>query len=493
MAKIRFKRGPESRVPLLEEGEPLITKDTEKFLIGFPSGNVEIAQQEQLNKSSFIPLRLEGEANYTPALLRELNKLDPVHGGSILIPQGEEYTFDTLTITNKNVRFVGSGTLNGKIIIDVEDNNFANFYAEGITFKGSTPIEVKKGRGIRFVGCTFEDNDKAIFVNPDVDAPFHSISMLYVSLCHFRDVNYALYIAKPAGSVDLLANDFIFSQNIVNRAFITHIYAEEMDGIVITGNTFFFPSYNTFNTTKQYNIYIKNSDWVIIANNELFESGFEAIYLENAKHPMISNNNIAWCGQRQPSSGIYIAGTSLQAFIQVVGNNISKATKHGVELSGVSFGNVKDNIIECSLSANAMYYGTTDLATIPHYGTFINGSDSTASLKITTQNNAVNTAHSNRSSYVELSRVDITDTRTTLDSEGVEQINLVQSGAATITSITNGFNGKEIVLQAFNASTTIQHNSSVLLKGAVNATIPNTGILKLRFYSNKWYEVSRNW
>jgi hypothetical protein len=50
--KIKFKRGPEVRVPLLDEGEPCIANDTEKFLIGFPSGNVELAKRSDLDTTN---------------------------------------------------------------------------------------------------------------------------------------------------------------------------------------------------------------------------------------------------------------------------------------------------------------------------------------------------------------------------------------------------------------------------------------------------------
>jgi lipocalin len=250
------------------------------------------------------------------------------------------------------------------------------------------------------------------------------------------------------------------------------------------------------NATKTYNIYIKNADWVVITDNNLFESGYESIYLDYVTHPVVSNNNIAWCGQRQPSSAIllnYSGGTTLQSFIKISDNNISKSTKHGIELVGVSYGSVDGNVIECQLSNYAYYYGSTSLASISHYGTYINSADSTASLKLVVNNTNMNVSNCNRTNYVDKPRKDITDTSTTIDTEGLDQINLVQPSATTVTDLLNGFNGKRITLFGFNSNTTIQYNSSkFVFRGGTDINIPNAGVLTLEYFSGKWYEISRS-
>lgn len=43
--KILFKRGNESKTPLLDFGEPFVTKDTSKLLVGTPFGNMEFAKK----------------------------------------------------------------------------------------------------------------------------------------------------------------------------------------------------------------------------------------------------------------------------------------------------------------------------------------------------------------------------------------------------------------------------------------------------------------
>lgn len=47
--EIRFLRGPEIRLPRLDNGEPAITTDTGKLFFGTPSGNVELPKKEDVN------------------------------------------------------------------------------------------------------------------------------------------------------------------------------------------------------------------------------------------------------------------------------------------------------------------------------------------------------------------------------------------------------------------------------------------------------------
>jgi hypothetical protein len=45
-ADVRFLRGPEERLPSLEEGQPAFTEDTKRIFVGSDEGNVELAKQE---------------------------------------------------------------------------------------------------------------------------------------------------------------------------------------------------------------------------------------------------------------------------------------------------------------------------------------------------------------------------------------------------------------------------------------------------------------
>jgi hypothetical protein len=49
LGDVRFKRGPESRLPQLADGEPAVTTDTGKLFFGTPSGNVQLAKQVDID------------------------------------------------------------------------------------------------------------------------------------------------------------------------------------------------------------------------------------------------------------------------------------------------------------------------------------------------------------------------------------------------------------------------------------------------------------
>ena len=103
------------------------------------------------------------------------------------------------------------------------------------------------------------------------------------------------------------------------------VWCRGVDGIIITGNTIFSDSYELKSKYKEQNIYIGKADWVVINTNNLFESGMEAIKIDGCNKVNIVGNNIAWCGQRTPSSGI-----SLGKYPNgIISNNvISKPTKY---------------------------------------------------------------------------------------------------------------------------------------------------------------------
>jgi hypothetical protein len=94
--EIRFQRGFESRLPLLDNGEPAITTDTNKLFFGTSSGNVEVAKKEDINGVSQRVGTLETEIE-TKAPVKKVQ-------GFINIAEyqavGDGITNDQISITN---------------------------------------------------------------------------------------------------------------------------------------------------------------------------------------------------------------------------------------------------------------------------------------------------------------------------------------------------------------------------------------------------------
>lgn len=451
---------------------------------------------EQLDNITFIPKRLSVENDYTNALKRCIDLLDYDNGGIITIPQGATINFTEIEITKKNVKILGGGRLKGKIILNSSDDQQFNFSIENVILSNTIPIEVKKGRRFKINNCVFENCDKAIYINPSADASFHSIAMANISHNEFIEVNYALYGEKYSGAIDLQVNDFIFADNTINKAYYSHIYLKEIDGIVIHNNTMFFPSYDQLNNTKEYNIFIGSGDWIVISGNNLFESGYESILLENCKHPNISDNNVAWCGQRVPSSAIKLkSSNNLESCFKITDNNISLSSLHGIEIEKCKYGDIKDNVISISLKNNPFYYGTTDLSTLTHLGTYIITDLPISSLKINVDNNNLNVNSCNLANYIHFDplKIDIKTNDTIINCDGYKQINLIQPSKTLITNFTGAYNGYRLLIMAFNSNSTLVYDSNVmLLKDGINATIPNGATIELEYYAGKWYELSRS-
>jgi len=309
-------------------------------------------------------------------------------GGEFHIPSDSTFVGD-ITLKQPNVKITGKGKLKGRIIVNaplaVQEMIFE---VRGVTIDNTdltkNGIEIVRARRGFITGCTFMNCDKAIVSTPPSGAADHSIGQVIIDANHFYNVNYAFYIGKGSNSSWMITNDCHFTNNIVNVAKKTHVYCETIDGLLLNGNTFFFPNYASRDLNKEYNVYIGQSDWISILDNNLFEAGFDAIKLVNPKRFSIIGNRFAWFGQRQPSDGINITGSSSHKGV-INSNVFSYPSKHAVTIDQNGEVSFNGNIVEY-VASPVSYYGATDLATIDHYALYV--SDTTPiSKKVETRGN----------------------------------------------------------------------------------------------------------
>jgi hypothetical protein len=75
---------------------------------------------------------------------------------------------------------------------------------------------------------------------------------------------------------------------------------------------------------------------------------------------------------------------------------------------------------------------------------------------------------------------------------GIKVLNVVNSGATSITTLDDGEDGQLVTLKFADANTTLVNSVSMRLAGAVNATSTNLDTLTLVLVESAWYEVGRS-
>ncbi len=349
--------------------------------------------------------------------------------------------------------------------------------------------------------CKFENIDMAIW-QPQLAVSYSQNSHRGVIAGNFySNVNYFIKGEKPTAATFGFA-DITVSEN-VGVARITHVMLEGIDGAVITNNTF-FPYHTAANSEQSYGVFVDYGGWLIISNNQIFQPGYEGIYLSRCCSATVTGNNIAWAGSRAARSGIKFADGDFNGNVYVLsavtGNHISFATRHSIEISGnCGYITISGNITRAEGSTQH-YYGSENLSSMTHYGI---GSEATTT-DITAVGNqtssALNSILGTRAYYANnfdnaanaQARVRVaaaTGTETSMDVRGCESINLNQSAPTSITAFNNGYEGQTIYLTAFNSNSTIAHNSSIKLASGSNTNIAQYKTMMLRLTAGVWYQV----
>lgn len=322
----------------------------------------------------------DGVADDTAACQAAINAL-PEH--ATLIFPARHFIPGGLAFNKKYSTLSGPGTLlDGKLVIGTTGTREDQFWnVTDLTFERSTPrtpgaygIELLKTRRGTVQNSVFLNMDKAVYVNPLQGAAAHDTAQVKIFKNEFSNVNYALYVDRADTAPWMHTSDFKFLANTVNVAYITHIFAKSIDGLVCADNVFFFASYSSPDTAakaaKKNNIFVGQSDWLVIKGNNCFESGEEAILLDMARHFSISDNLIAWPGQKAPYDAVKFTGKSSPNGM-VTDNVISRFSGNaiGVHTSGNGTIVAKNNLCEYD-GATGTYYGVPPLSSFAHYGVY---------------------------------------------------------------------------------------------------------------------------
>lgn len=357
-----------------------------------PQVSVEQYEELVLNK---------GLANedWSPAIQAAIDYIQvnfPNDGGNVIFGSGI-YKFKQAKVNGKHIRLSGVGTLKGNILIkSVESLNPNNFniktlftIIDGLRFVGDhnfDAITIQNTRDVTIKNCHFEKFRYGVYGEPlNEDFRWQQTARVRIESCTFIDCENMIrtkYLPWYSG----ISSNWVYHQHgdwTVRGCYfydnaslcVDMINMGGQDGLVCSGNFFFHGTASGRSPVKANNIYINQSNFIIISENNFFEAGREAIKCENVRTLTIQNNNIAWCGQRLLSSAIFVETTDVSTYfgaaVTISNNTINGTTQHGIFIG--------NNIINAMINGNNMtnegnstlYYGTDPIDSILHYSIFV--------------------------------------------------------------------------------------------------------------------------
>jgi hypothetical protein len=323
----------------------------------------------------------------------------PLNGGDVLFGS-RVYKFTQVKISGKHIRLRGTGILNGNVLIksvEVADPNSFNIQSlftvvDGLRFIGNQgntttdAITIQNTRDVTIKNCHFENFRYGVYGEPlREDFKWQQTARVRIESCTFIDcVNdiKTKYLPWYEG----ISSDWVYHQHgdwTIRGCYfydnsslcVDMINMGGQDGLVCSANYFFHGTASGQSAVKSNNLYIKQSNFVIISDNNFFEAGLEAVKCEDVRTLSIQNNNIAWCGQRLLSSAIFVETTDVSTYsgaaVTIANNTINGTTQHGIF--------VGNNIINAMINGNNMvnegssphYYGTDAIGSITHYSIYV--------------------------------------------------------------------------------------------------------------------------
>ncbi|MCF2504698.1 hypothetical protein L0663_14995 [Dyadobacter sp. CY107] len=330
-------------------------------------GNRRYVREADIIYPRFFGTKGDGETDDTKSLQR---CLDYVKSNQTIDFQGYTYKFDNVRLNKPDVILRGGGAkLIGTLVIGDKQPKTYNCKISGFYFATSgDAIEIQNVRKLEISSNTFIGSDKSIHVVAGPSGT-HVNAMVEINKNVFNDVNYCLFVARAPNSTWMVSSDFTFEGNVANNALVTAVYADGMDGLKYINNVIFTPSDANGRKLKKNHLRIdRESDWVIVANNNFFESGEESLYFENGKAVNVNGNNFAWSGQKGVYDVIALKGTRKDLIANISANIFDCFSGNVVSLSKEVSGSV--GLIGNTVNYNnklPKYYGKDSLGTFNHY------------------------------------------------------------------------------------------------------------------------------
>lgn len=319
-------------------------------------------------------------------------------GGTVELTRGRFYIPGGLEITQPGVDFVGWGGASvggGEVLVGPESyadgSNGVDFsgarihgiiFDQGDDYGTSRCLVLRNVRGLDISGNLFQSAGKGVAVETsDGNDKFHTTAMLRVSSNRFAKLAFGIY--GNTEEWDRLS-DWQIADNYFNYCSDTSIWiacendqnSGGVDGLSLSGNTIFSLNYNSNDdplfAQKRHNVKLGKTNWLRIINNNFFEAGLSAVYLDSPQNFTFIGNHVAWPGQRELADALEIRGGSPIGTIE--SNTFALWTRAAVGLYDLS------DLTRIEVGQNGWTWAPdpnswTGSETLPGYRVYANGAD----------------------------------------------------------------------------------------------------------------------
>lgn len=283
-------------------------------------------------------------------------------GGTIVIPA--EIAIDgDCTINKKNVSIVGGGTFKGSLIIDtpldINDapSDSSGVIVSGMKFRGEIGIDIKHAPGLKVESCDFNNENICVNCTATAKNGQYNAQMIF-NANTMRSNGYGFYFSETVKNDgnNYLTADCIITNNTLNNK-VTNIHIVNSDGVTISNNIMFL---SLGGATKKNHIYLDEANFNIISNNELFESGEEAIKITRAvQTSLVTDNNIIWPAQTKRVPAIDIQTNKSDTYFNVSDNTIERSSSTAIKINS-DYPKVSNNYIILPGDVNHIISGEPD-------------------------------------------------------------------------------------------------------------------------------------
>lgn len=277
-------------------------------------------------------------------------------GGTVLLTRGKFFVPGHLVMDQPGVSLISAGGAvvgGGEIRIGPSDYgkgsggvDFSTDVVSGLTFdqgddNGSARCLVLRNvRGLDISRNLFRSAGKGIAVEEaDGNRKFHTTAMLRVSNNRFAKLAFGVYADTSAWDI---LSDWHIADNYFNYCTDTSVWIActdgadpgGVDGLNFAGNTIFSMNHNSRDdpnfSHKRYNLRLGQTNWLRIINNNFFEAGLSAVYLDSPQNFTFVGNHVAWPGQRELADALEIQGGRPTGIVQ--GNTFANWTRAAIGL-----------------------------------------------------------------------------------------------------------------------------------------------------------------